>query len=73
MNSQHRSYEDGYNAAYAEIYATLDDLHPRQCDGCRPCEVMKATMEWAMRSLSRKLTHDEFYALAMLLAKAEAE
>ena len=74
MNSQSRSYEDGYNTAYAEIYATLDDLdHPRQCDGCRPCEVMKATMEWAMRSLSRRLTDDEFYALARLLAKAEAE
>ena len=74
MNSQSTSYEAGYNAAYAEIYATLDDLdHPRHCDGCRPCEVMKATMEWAMQSLSRKLTQDEFYALARLLARAEAK
>ena len=74
MNSRSTSYQDGYNAAYGEIYGALDDLdHPRKCDGCRPCGVMKATMEWAMRSLSRKLTQDEFYALARLLAKAEAE
>ena len=67
------SYQDGYNAAYAEIYATLDDLdHPQGCKGCRPCEVMKATMEWAMRSLSRRLDTEEFFALAGLLAKAEA-
>ena len=68
------TYEDGYNAAYAEIYATLDDLdHPHHCGGCRPCGVMRATLEWAMQSLSRKLTQDEFHSLAGLLAKAEAK
>ena len=65
-------YEDGYNAAYAEIYAALDDLdHARKCDGCRPCEVMKATLEWMMQGLSRRLSQDEFYTLARILAKAE--
>ena len=64
----------GYNAAYAEIYAALDDLdHPRHCDGCRPCEVMKETLSWTMRSLSRHLSQDEFYTLASILAKAEGE
>ncbi|MYC38087.1 MAG: hypothetical protein F4X66_14405 [Chloroflexi bacterium] len=65
-------YEAGYNAAYAEIYAALDDLdHPRRCDGCRPCEVMKATLEWMMQGLSRRLTQEEFYSLARVLKSAE--
>ena len=72
MEDGNVNYEAGYNAAYAEIYATLDDEdHPRKCTGCRPCEVMKATIEWTMRSLSRRLSQDEFYALARILAKAE--
>ena len=62
----------GYNADYAEIYAALDDLHhPRHCDGCRPCEVMKATLEWMVQGLSRRLSQEEFYTLASILAKAE--
>ena len=62
----------GYNQAYAEVYAALDDLdHPRHCDGCRACEVMQATLVWSMRSLSRHLSQDEFYTLARILAKAE--
>ena len=62
----------GREAAYAEIYATLDDLdHPRHCDGCRPCGVMKASLEWAMRSLSSNLGQDDFYALAGILARVE--
>ena len=70
------SYEAGHAAgryaAYAEIYAALDDLdHARHCEGCRPCEVMKATLEWAMRSLSRDLDQDDFYTLARILATAE--
>ena len=61
-----------YDAAYAEIYAALDDLdHARKCGGCRPCEVMKATLEWMMQGLSRRLSQDEFYTLARILAKAE--
>ena len=70
------SYEAGYAAgrdsAYAEIYATLDDLdHPRRCDGCRPCEVMKATLEWMMQGVSRRLSQEEFYTLARVLKSAE--
>ena len=62
----------GREAAYAEIYSTLDDLdHARHCDGCCPCEVMQATLTWAMRSLGRNLSQDEFYTLARILAKAE--
>ena len=66
------TYEAGYNAAYAEIYAALDDLdHPRRCDGCRPCEAMKATLEWMMQGLSRRLSQEEFYTLAKVLKSAE--
>ena len=46
----------GYKAAYAEIYVALDDLdHPSHCDGCRLCEVMKATLEWSMLGQGRRL------------------
>ena len=66
------SYEVGYNAAYTEIYSALDDLdHARTCKGCRPCEVMQATLEWTMQGLSRRLTQDEFYTLARILKSAE--
>ena len=70
------SYEAGHaagrDAAYAEIYAALDDLdHPRRCDGCRPCEVMKTTLEWMMQGLSRRLSQEEFYTLARVLKSAE--
>ena len=71
------SYEAGYAAgrdtAYSEIYAALDDLdHARKCDGCRPCEVMKATLEWMMQGLIRRLSQDEFYTLARVLKSAES-
>ena len=68
------SYEAGYGAAYAEIYAALDDPdHPRHCDGCRPCEVMKATIHWTMQNLSRRLSSEEFFTLAKILASAESK
>ncbi|MYC38260.1 MAG: hypothetical protein F4X66_15305 [Chloroflexi bacterium] len=70
------SYEAGYtagrDAAYAEIYTTLDDLdHPRHCDGCRPCEVIKSVLEWMMQGMSRRLSQEEFYTLARVLKSAE--
>ncbi len=70
------SYEAGYaagrDAAYVEIYTALDDLdHARRCEGCRACEAMKATLEWMMRGLGRRLTQDEFYTLARILKSAE--
>ena len=70
--SYEAGYTAGYNAAYAEIYGALEDLdHPRHCDGYRPCEVMKATLEWMMQGLSRRLSQEEFYTPARVLAKAE--
>ncbi len=70
------SYEAGFaagrDAAYVEIYTALDDLdHARRCDGCRACEVMKETLMWTMRGLSRDLGQDDFYTLARILATAE--
>ena len=62
----------GYHMAYAEIYEALDDLdHARKCDGCRPCEVMKATLAWSMQGLSRSLSQEDFYTLARILKSAE--
>ncbi len=70
--SYEAGHADGRDAAYAEIYAALDDLdHARHCEGCRPCEVMKETLMWTMRGLSRDLGQDDFYTLARILKSAE--
>ena len=72
--SQNIEYTAGRDSAYAEIYAALDDLdHARKCDACRPCEVMKATLEWMMQGLSRRLSQEEFYTLARVLKSAEGK
>ena len=67
------NYQDGYNAAYAEIYAAIEsEDHPRQCGSCRACGVMKSVIEEMMLTLSRKLTGEEFSALADILARVNA-
>ena len=40
------AYQQGYDAAYIEIYATIDDDdHPAECGGeCRPCGVIKTSL-----------------------------
>ena len=64
-----RGYQNGYNAAYAEIYKALDDLdHAHHCAGCRPCEVMKSVVEWTMQGLGPLLTEEEFNTMAGIMA-----
>ena len=60
----------GYEAAYREIYTVLnDDTHRQECGECRPCGVMDEVVEVLMETLAGKLTQDEFYAVAALLAR----
>ena len=67
MNSD---YQDGYEAAYAEIYAAIDsDDHPKNCGTCRACGVMRTVLEDAMTTLGRKLSQDDFWALATILQR----
>ena len=65
-------YATGYDAAYAEIFAALDEIdHPADCGGCRPCEVMGTALEWTMRGLSRRLSQDDSYTLTRVLTELE--
>ena len=67
------SYDDGYRAAYAEIYAAINaEDHVRGCGDCRACGVMRTVIEDMMTTLSRKMTGDEFYTLAKILADLNA-
>lgn len=67
------TYQDGYEAAYREIYAAIDsDDHPANCGTCRACGVMRTVIEDMMITLSGKLSQDEFYTLAQILARANS-
>ena len=64
-------YQRGYEAAYAEIYAAIDsDDHPARCGSCRACGVMRTVLEDAMTTLGRKLSQDDFWALAAIIQRA---
>ena len=68
------SFQDGYESAYTEIYAAIEsEDHPRNCGDCRACGVMRSVLEWMMLSLSPKLTKEEFWTLADILARANAK
>ncbi len=65
------SYNDGYRAAYEEIYRILnDETHQAECGECRACGVVKQAVEILMETLASKMTQDEFFALAMILNRA---
>ena len=67
------SFQAGYDAAYAEIYAAIDsEDHPGQCGNCRACGAMRSVIEGMMLTLSRKLTEAEFSTLAGILARVNA-
>ena len=68
-------YQKGYEAAYLEIYATIDsDEHPKICGGeCRPCGVIRTALEDGMRRIGARLTPDEFNCLAGMLARINRE
>ncbi len=64
-------YQRGYEAAYAELYAAIDsEDHPANCGTCRACGLMRTVIEDAMTTLGRKLSQDDFWALAAILRRA---
>ena len=67
------TYQQGYEAAYTEIYAAIEsDSHPSKCGHCRACGVMRSVIEDMMLALSNKMNPDEFYTLARILAQVNA-
>lgn len=63
-------YTAGYEAAYREIYARLnDENHHIGCDGCRPCGVAIEVVEVLMETLASRMSQDDFFQLALILAR----
>ena len=72
MVNQGNPYTAGYEATYQEIYTVLgDDEHDRvhREHECRACGSTGEVIEVLMETLAGKLTQDEFYAVAILLAR----
>ena len=70
MVNQGNPHTGGYEQAYREIYNVLnDDAHQQACGECRPCGVIQEIVEVLMETLAGKLTQDEFYTVAILLAR----
>ena len=68
MVNQGNPYTAGYEAAYREIYEILNDVgHHGTCGQCRPCGVIRETVEILMETLASKCTQEEFFSLAMIL------
>ena len=65
------SFNQGVESAYAEIYAAIDsDDHPRICGGnCRPCWVMRATLEEFLLQLGQMMNPDDFQTFVGIIAK----
>ncbi len=64
------SFASGYNEALVDIYRVLaDPNHVKRCGTCRVCGVIKQTVEVLTDSLADKLTLDELYGLAIILAR----
>ena len=67
----------GYEQAYREIYSILNnDEHRQECGNhlppeheCRACVVIQEVVEVLMETLANKLTQQEFFVVAVLLAR----
>ena len=73
MTTQADSFADGCEAAYAEIYKTLaDKRHVSACGECRPCGVAKQAVETLMECLAGRMSADDFFDLALILARTNS-
>ena len=68
MVGHNNPYTEGYEAAYREIYAILNDESHQRC-GCRPCGVATEVVEVLMETLAGRMSHQDFFELALLLAR----
>ncbi len=60
----------GYRAAYDEVYHILNDQeHQAECGQCRACGLITNVVEVLMESLASKMSQDEFFGLALILAR----
>ena len=65
------NFNQGKEAAYAEMYAAIDsDDHPRICGGtCRPCGVMRATLEKFLLQLGRIMDPGDYQTFVGIISK----
>ena len=66
MTTTENPYTQGYEAAYHEIYATLNSGH-KTCGQCRPCGVICEVIEVLVETLAGRLSDAEFLGLARWL------
>lgn len=70
MVSNGNPYVSGYETAYRELYAIINsESHQQECGQCRPCGIIQEVIEILMETLAGKLAQDEFYTVAILLAR----
>ena len=77
MVNRGNPHTGGYEQAYREIYTVINnEAHQSTCGdgvhgehGCRPCGVVQEVVEVLMETLAGKLTQEEFYTVATLLAR----
>ena len=69
MTMTENPYTAGYEAAYREIYASLNDGEHAICGECRPCGVVYEIGEILVETLANRLSQDEFFGLAVLLTQ----
>lgn len=63
-------FAEGYNAAYEEIHAAIrSEEHPGQCGDCRACGVMAETAKKVMRTLTDRMTQEEYFTFGLILAR----
>lgn len=75
MSEYAKGYANGFQAAYSEIYSTIDnDSHPAICGGhCRPCGLIRTALEDGLWRLAAQLTEGEKIALARMLKRVNQE
>ena len=70
MANQGNIHTAGYETAYRELYSIINsERHQQECGQCRPCGVIQEVIEVLMETLAGKLTQDEFFMVAILLAR----
>ena len=63
-------YVSGYETAYMMLYSMINsETHQQECGECRPCCVIQEVIEILMETLAGKLHQDEFFAVAIPLAR----
>ena len=64
-------YQQGYEDAYAEIYAAIEsEDHPGNCGGCRACDVFRALLNDIQQDMRRTLSQEEIDTVNAIMRKA---